>query len=151
MSTLPHPAEIPHTHDIALHGLSYQAYRTLQTAFVAAPILAGIDKFLHVMVNWDLYLAPWIASMFGGNAHGFMLFVGVVEIIAGIGVALKPRIFAYVVALWLAGIIINLLSMGAYFDIALRDFGLLLGAVALGRLATFFDHGAMGGLMKRTA
>jgi hypothetical protein len=149
MSSLPHPTDVPHL-DVSAHGhVGYQAYRILQAGFVAAPIIAGVDKFTHLLTNWDQYLAPWIAAMFGGNAHGFMMFAGVVEIAAGIGVLVKPKIFAYVVAAWLLGIIINLLSMGAYFDIALRDLGLMLGALALGRLAMLHDHGSMGGMMKR--
>ncbi len=119
---------------------AYQAYQILHVAFVVAPLIAGIDKFFHALVNWDMYLAPVIANIFGGNGHGLMLVVGVIEIVAGIGVALKPRIFAYVVAAWLAGIIINLLLIPGYFDIALRDLGLCLGAIALGRLSQHFDR-----------
>src|SRR5437016_96763 len=113
---------------------AYQAYQILHVAFVVAPIIAGVDKFFHALVNWDMYLAPFIANIFGGNAHGFMLAMGVIEIVAGIGVALKPKVFAYVVAAWLIGIIINLLLIPGYYDIALRDFGLFLGTLALGRL-----------------
>lgn len=117
-----------------------QAYQLLHWGFVAAPVLAGLDKFAHLLTDWDAYLAPPIARALGGAAHGFMLVVGVVEVAAGLIVALKPRIGAYVVAAWLAGIILNLLLSGRYFDIALRDFGLLLGALALGRLAQVFDR-----------
>jgi len=120
-------------------GATYEAYQTLHAAFVAAPVLAELDKFSHFLVDWDKYLAPQVASLLGEHAHQFMLLVGVIEIVAGLGVAAKPRYFAWVIALWLAGIIFNLLLCGTYFDIALRDFGLLLGAVALGRLATLFD------------
>jgi hypothetical protein len=119
---------------------AYQAYQILHVAFVVAPIIAGADKFFHLLVNWDMYLAPVIANIFGGNGHGLRLVVGVIEIVAGIGVALKPKIFAYVVAAWLAGIIINLLLIPGYFDIALRDLGLCLGAIALGRLSQHFDR-----------
>jgi len=118
---------------------AYQAYQILHVAFVVAPIIAGVDKFFHALVNWDKYLAPVIANIFGGNGHAFMLAVGAIEIVAGIGVALKPKVFAYVVAAWLAGIIINLLLIPGYYDIALRDFGLFLGAIALGRLSHHFD------------
>ena len=114
---------------------AYQAYQILHFAFTVAPIIAGIDKFFHLLVNWDQYLAPWIANLSPISGHSLMLIVGVIEIVAGVLVAVKPRIFAWVVAIWLCLIIINLLSMGAYFDIALRDFGLLLGAVALARLS----------------
>ena len=111
---------------------SRQAYRILHVGFVAAPVIAGIDKFLHLLVNWDMYLAPAIARLSPVGGHGLMLAVGVIEIIAGLLVAFKPRIGAYVVAFWLWGIIINLLLIPNYFDVALRDFGLSLGALALG-------------------
>ena len=118
----------------------HQAYRVLQFGFIAAPIIAGADKFFHVLVNWDQYLAPVIPRITGIDAHSFMLGVGVVEIIAGIGVALKPKFFGYVVSAWLMGIVGNLLIQGAYYDIALRDFGLALGAFALGLLGRWFDR-----------
>ena len=112
-----------------------QAYWILRAGFTVAPILAGLDKFFHVLVDWDKYLAPSVNNLLGGNGHAFMLAVGVIEIVAGIGVALRPRIFAYVVAAWLLGIIVNLLLIPGYFDVALRDLGLALGALALGRLS----------------
>jgi uncharacterized membrane protein YphA (DoxX/SURF4 family) len=118
---------------------AYQAYRILQVGFVVAPIAAGIDKFFHFLVNWDGYLAPQVDRLLNGHGHEFMLAVGVIEIIAGIGVAIKPKIFAYVVSAWLLGIIVNLLMTGHYYDIALRDLGLSIGAFALGRLAMDFD------------
>ena len=117
---------------------AYQAFRILQVAFVAAPVLAGLDKFFHLLVNWDQYLPAVIARLSPIGGHNLMLGVGVIEIVAGIGVALKPRIFAYVVAAWLIVIIINLLLSPGYFDIALRDFGLFLGALALTRLSQQF-------------
>jgi hypothetical protein len=92
-----------------------------------------------VLVDWDKYLAPSVNNLLGGNGHAFMLVAGVIEIVAGIGVALRPRIFAYVVAAWLLGIIVNLLLIPGYFDVALRDLGLALGALALGRLSTALD------------
>jgi uncharacterized membrane protein YphA (DoxX/SURF4 family) len=116
----------------------HQAYRILQFGFTVAPILAGLDKFLHLLVNWDQYLPGVVANVSPIAPHTLMLVVGVIEIVAGIGVALKPRIFAYVVAAWLAVIIINLLLIPGYFDVALRDFGLLLGALALGQLSQQF-------------
>jgi hypothetical protein len=122
------------------HSPERQAYEILHWGFVAAPVLAGLDKFAHLMVNWDQYLAPPIARMLGGAAHGFMLVVGAIEVAAGLLVAVKPKVGAYVVAAWLAGIIVNLLLSGRYFDIALRDFGLMLGALALGRLAQVHEH-----------
>jgi len=117
---------------------AHQAYRILHFGFVVAPILAGLDKFLHVLVNWDQYVPGVVARLSPIPTHTLMLVVGVIEIVAGIGVALKPRIFAYVVAAWLAVIIINLLLIPGYFDVALRDFGLLLAALALARLSEQF-------------
>ena len=117
---------------------AYQAFRILHLGFVAAPVLAGLDKFFHLLVNWDQYLPSTVANLSPIDPHNLMLVVGVIEIIAGIGVALKPRIFSYVVAGWLGVIILNLLLIPGYFDIALRDFGLLLGALALGRLSKQF-------------
>lgn len=119
---------------------AYQAFRILQAAFIAAPILAGLDKFFHLLVNWDQYLPAVISRLSPINGHQLMLAVGVVEIIAGIGVAWKPRIFAWVVAAWLVVIIANLLLIPGYFDIALRDFGLFLAALALARLSQQFAH-----------
>jgi len=116
----------------------YQAYQLLHVAFIVAPILAGLDKFFHLLTNWDMYLAPWIAALSPISGHNLMLLVGLVEIAAGIWVALAPRSGAYLVAIWLWLIIINLLSYPGYFDIALRDFGLSLGALALGRLSEEF-------------
>lgn len=116
-------------------SISYQAFWLLRFAFVAAPIIAGADKFVHLLVNWDQYLPPFANNLLGGRGHEFMYIVGVIEIVAGIGVLLKPKIFAYVVAAWLGLIIINLLMIPGYFDVALRDFGLLLAALALGRLS----------------
>lgn len=112
---------------------SYQAYQILRLAFTIAPILAGLDKFFNFLTHWEKYLSSPFDIF--GNPHTTMLVVGVIEIIAGIGVWLKPQIFAYVVALWLLGIIINLLMLGQYYDVALRDLGLMLGALALGLLS----------------
>ena len=114
---------------------SQQAYRILHLGFTVAPILAGLDKFFNLMVDWERYLPGVVKGMVGGDGHAFMMVVGVIEIVAGIGVALRPRIFSYVVAAWLGAIIVNLLLIPGYFDVALRDFGLLLGALALGRLS----------------
>ena len=119
---------------------SRQAFWILRLGFTAAPILAGLDKFFHVLTDWDKYLSPFVSNLVGGRGHEFMLAVGVIEIIAGIGVLLKPRIFSYVVAAWLGGIIINLLLIPGYFDVALRDFGLMLGALALGRLSAEYNR-----------
>jgi uncharacterized membrane protein YphA (DoxX/SURF4 family) len=127
----------------AAHSISdspaHQAFWILRFGFTVAPILAGLDKFFHLLVNWDQYVPGVVATVSPIQPHTLMLLVGVIEIVAGIGVALKPRIFAYVVAAWLAVIIINLLLIPGYFDIALRDFGLLLGALALARLSLEFS------------
>ena len=120
-----------------LSNPAYQAYRILHLGFTVAPILFGLDNFLNLMVDWTQYLAPVIANII--SAGTFMLIVGVIEIVAGLLVFFKPRIGAYVVAGWLLAIIINLLMVPGYFDIALRDFGLLLGALALGRLSQTFS------------
>lgn len=114
---------------------SYQAYQILRFAFTVAPIVAGLDKFLHLLVNWDQYLPSFVNRMVGGYGHELMLVVGVIEIVAGIGVAVKPKIFAYVVTAWLVLIIANLLMIPGYYDVALRDLGLALGAFALARLS----------------
>jgi hypothetical protein len=117
----------------------YQAYALMRLAFIVAPIAFGLDKFFNVMVDWPQYLAPWINDIAPGTGQEFMYFVGGIEIVAGLAVALKPRYGAYVVAGWLGGIIINLLTYSDYYDIALRDFGLLLAALTLARLASVYD------------
>jgi hypothetical protein len=119
---------------------AFQAYALLRIGFVVAPILFGLDKFAHILVNWDRYLAPELVDLLPGNAHQLMYAVGVIEVVAGLVVAVRPRFGAYLVAAWLAGIIVNLLVLGDYYDIALRDFGLLLAALSLARLATVFDR-----------
>jgi uncharacterized membrane protein YphA (DoxX/SURF4 family) len=118
---------------------AYQAFVIMRVAFTVAPILFGLDKFFNVMVDWEQYLAPWINDIIPGSASTAMHLVGVIEIVAGIFVFVKPRYGAYVVAAWLAGIIVDLLTYSGYYDIALRDFGLLLGALTLGRLASVYD------------
>jgi hypothetical protein len=112
-----------------------QAFRLLQAGFTVAPIVFGVDKFLGLLTDWTQYLAPVIPRLLGLSAQTFMYGVGVVEIVAGVLVALRPRYAAYVVAGWLLGIILNLLLLGRFLDVAVRDFGLLLGALALARLA----------------
>jgi hypothetical protein len=118
------------------HDGSRQAFLLLRTVFTIAPIAFGVDKFFGVLTNWEAYLAPWINGIVPGTAHQAMLAVGVVEILAGVLVALRPAVGGYVVAAWLLGIIVNLVSMGEFYDVALRDFGLLVAALALARLAT---------------
>lgn len=114
----------------------YQAFFLLRTVFTIAPILFGIDKFTNIMTDWSGYLAPWINNIVPGTADQAMYAIGVVEIIAGIVVALAPRIGGYILVAWLAGIIFNLLTFSGFYDVALRDFGLLVAALALARLAT---------------
>lgn len=126
------PARAPHTRT------AYAAFVILYVGFIALPILAGLDKFAQVLCNWDLYLAPRIADLLPVPGHRFMLAVGVIEIVAGVLVLLWPRVGAVVVALWLWGIIVNLLLIPGYYDVALRDFGLSLGAWALFCLALGF-------------
>jgi uncharacterized membrane protein YphA (DoxX/SURF4 family) len=118
---------------------AYQAYALLRVGFAVAPILFGLDKFFNVLVNRERYLAPWIADLSPLSATHTMYVVGGIEIAAGLFVAVKPRYGAYVVAAWLGGIIINLLTYSGYYDIALRDFGLMLGALTLARLASKYD------------
>jgi hypothetical protein len=115
-----------------------QAFWLLRLGFVVAPIAFGLDKYFHVLVNWDKYLAPEFTDLFNAKAHTLMYAVGAIEIVAGLVVAVRPRFGGYLVAAWLTGIIINLLMMADYFDVALRDFGLLLAALTLARLASAF-------------
>ena len=123
---------------------AYQACIILNVGFAALPIVAGLDKFFHALVNWDVYLAPRVESLLPVSGHTFMLAVGVIEIVAGILVAFRPRIGAYVVMAWLWGIIVNLLLIPNFYDIALRDFGLSLGAFALARMSREFDPKPLG-------
>jgi uncharacterized membrane protein YphA (DoxX/SURF4 family) len=127
-------------HAASWHEPRFQAYALLRAGFAVVPVLAGLDKFFDVLVDWPKYLAPWVNDVAPGSAQDFMYFVGGVEILAGLVVALKPRYGAYLVAGWLGGIIVNLLSHSGYYDIALRDFALLIAAVALGRLAAAYDR-----------
>jgi hypothetical protein len=131
-----HPASAP------LTDPAFQAFTLLRVGFTVAPILFGLDKLLDWLVDWRVYLAPEINDLVPGNAHQAMLVVGVIEIVAGLVVALRPKLGGYLVAAWLGGIIVNLLLQADSYDIALRDFGLLLAALTLARLATAFDRGA---------
>lgn len=117
---------------------AFQAYQILHIAFTVAPIIAGLDKYFHLLVNWDQYLAPWIARLSPIGGHGLMLAVGAVETIAGVLVAFMPKIGAPIVAAWLFLVLLSLTSTGSYLDVALRDLGLSLGALALWRLALEF-------------
>jgi DoxX len=114
---------------------THQAFLLLRTVFTVAPIVFGLDKFANLLTDWPQYLAPWIDRIVPGTAQQAMYLVGVVEVAAGVLVAVAPRIGAWVVAAWLAGIIVNLLTIPGFYDIALRDFGLFVAAIALARLA----------------
>jgi uncharacterized membrane protein YphA (DoxX/SURF4 family) len=118
---------------------AYQSFWLLRIGFTVAPIAFGADKFANVLVNWEKYLAPWIRHLSPLSATHTMYVVGVIEIVAGLAVAVKPRYAAYIVAAWLGGIIVDLLTYSGFYDIALRDFGLLLGALTLARLASKYD------------
>jgi uncharacterized membrane protein YphA (DoxX/SURF4 family) len=120
----------------ALSDPAYQAFLVLRTVFTVAPIVFGLDKFANLLTDWPGYLAPWINDIVPGSGQNAMYAVGVIEIVAGVAVALIPRYGALIVAAWLAGIILNLLTLSGFYDVALRDFGLLVAAVALARLAT---------------
>jgi uncharacterized membrane protein YphA (DoxX/SURF4 family) len=135
---------VPRTADRLKHDPAYQAFWLLRIAFTAAPILFGVDKFFNVLVDWDMYLAPWINDIVPGSGADAMYAVGVIEIVAGLAVALKPRYGAYLVAAWLGGIVVNLLTFSGYYDIALRDFGLMLAALTLARLASRYDPPGLG-------
>jgi uncharacterized membrane protein YphA (DoxX/SURF4 family) len=116
-----------------------QAFQMLRLLFTVAPVAFGLDKFFNVLVEWPTYLAPWVNDIAPGSGQDFMYAVGVVEIVAGLAVALKPRYGAPLVAAWLAGIIFNLLTLSGFYDVALRDFGLMVGAIVLARLALRYD------------
>jgi hypothetical protein len=112
---------------------SYAAYKTLYVGFIALPLIAGLDKYFNWLCDWSMYLSPLIKGLIDG--HSFMKAVGAVEILAGLLVMFNPRIGAFVVAVWLWAIIINLLTIPAFLDVALRDLGLSLGALALANLS----------------
>ena len=136
------PAAADFSSDAQTHVSSpgHQAYQILRLGFIVAPVLAGLDKFFHLLVDWDKYLPPFVNRLTGGHGHKLMLVVGVIEIAAGLGVAFKTKVFAYVVSAWLLLVVLNLLMIPGYFDVALRDFGLALGALALARLSHEFDR-----------
>ena len=138
VSTALRPIPVPKPETLR-NNAAVQALTMLRITYTAAPILFGIDKFANVMVHWEKYLASWINDILPGTATTGMHIVGVVEIVAGLVVAIKPKFGAPLVAAWLFGIIINLLTLSGYYDVALRDFGLLLGALTLGRLASVYD------------
>jgi uncharacterized membrane protein YphA (DoxX/SURF4 family) len=128
------------THVPTARDPAYQGYLLLRVGYVVAPILAGLDKFFDFTVDWSRYLAPWVNDLVPGSADDFMIVVGVIEIAAGIAVLVSPKWGSLIVAAWIAGIVVNLLTFDPprFYDIALRDFGLMLGALTLNRLATAF-------------
>lgn len=129
---------LPAARTHSLHDPAYQAFTVLRTAFTVAPIVFGADKFLNLLTDWSRYLSPTVDQLVPGTGHQLMLMVGVVEILVGILVAVRPDLGAYLVVGWLAGIIVNLLLIPGFYDVALRDLGLLLAALALARLASVF-------------
>ena len=143
IDTAPSPLIAPSQRARLRSDPTYQAFWILRIGFTIAPILFGADKFAHLLTNWDLYLAPRVDNIIPGTAHQAMYAVGIIEIVAGLAVLLAPRLGAYLVAAWLAGIIINLLLIPGYYDVALRDFALLLAALTLARLATAFPGSSL--------
>jgi len=125
----------PTQHALSTMPATRQAFLLLRTVFTVAPILFGLDKFTNILTHWTIYLAPQATAVVPLPPQTFMYVVGVVEIIAGLAVALRPKYGSLLVAAWLAGIIVNLLLLGSFYDVALRDFGLLVGALALNRLS----------------
>jgi hypothetical protein len=118
----------------------WQVFMMLRTVFIVAPLLFGIDKFFNLMVNWPVYLAPIVTDIIPVTAQQFMYVVGVIEIVAAVCVFLFPRFGSVLVAAWLAGIILNLLILGSGYDVALRDFGLMVAALALFRLSFVYSR-----------
>jgi hypothetical protein len=127
---------------LAASNPTYQAYQILHVGYIALPVIAGLDKFAYLLANWTMYLAPIVPRVTGISPESFMVLVGVLEVCAGVLVAIKPRYGAYVVAAWLTGIIVNLLMVPGHYDIALRDFALAMGALALARLSPAYDRAA---------
>jgi hypothetical protein len=134
--------QLSHPHLLFAADPSRQAFLLLRTAFTVAPIVFGLDKFTNLLADWPVYLAPWIDGIVPGTAQQAMYAVGVVEVVAGVAVAVIPRFGGWLVAAWLGGIIVNLLTLPGFYDIALRDFGLLVAAVALARLAAAHAPGS---------
>ena len=143
MATLTAPSASTSTPTATVDGHDpvTQAFWLLRTGFTVAPIVFGLDKFFDVLTDWSAYLAPQLDRLVPGTAHQAMLAVGVIEIVAGLVVALRPKFGGLLVAAWLAGIIVNLLLLGGHGDVALRDVGLVVGALALSRLGAAFERG----------
>lgn len=139
-STLPLPAPAPLSpRTRARQDPAFAAFWVLRLGFIALPLLMGLDKFTNLLTDWPGYLAPWVVAALPISAQAAMYVIGAVEIVAAIGIALRPRLAAWVVAAWLAGIL-NLLTYPGFFDVALRDVGLLVAAVSLGLLASRYDR-----------
>jgi hypothetical protein len=139
LDSVAHGTRVSVLHEVRVNP-SYAAYVVLHIGFTVLPIIAGADKFLDRLVNWDQYLSATYAAFLGASPHAIMMGVGAIEIVAGFFVAFAPQFGAYVVMLWLWGIIANLLLLPGYFDVALRDFGLSLAALALAQLSRTYHH-----------
>lgn len=118
----------------------HSAYVLLRLGFIALPLLMGLDKFTNLLTDWPHYLAPWLTDLLPFSAQTAMYLIGIVEIVAAVAMVIRPRWAAWIVAAWLAGIIINLLTYSGFYDVALRDFGLLIAAVTLGLLAAKYNR-----------
>jgi hypothetical protein len=139
-----YPNAAPHAgNEVHLSRHAHEAYGLLHLAFVIAPVVAGLDKFFHLLTDWDKYVAPIVARVLPVSVRTFMTLVGIIEIGAGLLVLLRPRLGGYVVAAWLVGIVFNLILTGGYLDVALRDVGLCLAALALARLSLEHDKIAL--------
>jgi hypothetical protein len=138
-----YPSEMLHDdHKGNLARHAHEAYGLLHFGFVVAPVVAGLDKFFHLLTDWDKYVAPVVARILPVRVHTFMSLVGIIEVLAGMLVLFRPRVGAYVVAAWLVSIVLNLILAGGYLDVALRDVGLCIGALALARLSLEHDKSA---------
>lgn len=135
----PATSGIRRTGEHSLGEPAYAAYRILWVGFIALPLLMGLDKFFNILTDWPSYLAPWVVDIIPMGAQTAMYIVGVIEVIAAVAMVIKPRYASSVVALWLLLIIVNLLTYSGFYDVALRDVGLLVAALALARLASQYD------------
>ncbi|CAM4412909.1 hypothetical protein NONI108955_26030 [Nocardia ninae] len=138
-TSLPSPRSLGEAVQRARSEPAYGAFLLLRIGFTVLPTIFGLDKFTNVLTTWENYLAPWIIDLVPFTAQQTMWIVGAIEVAAGLAVAVKPRYAAFVVAAWLAGIVLNLLTYPGFYDVALRDFGLMLAALTLGRLAFVYD------------
>ena len=147
MNTIPRSAQTSGSSDVRQRirtDPAYGAFLLMRAGFTVLPIWMGVDKFVNGLTDWPQYLAPWTVALLPFSAQTAMYVVGVIEIVAGVAVAIKPRYAAYVVAIWLAGIIVNLVTHPGFYDVALRDLGLLLAALTLARLAAVYDPAWFG-------